>query len=227
MLLERHARQCQCLRKSHVNNTRMWEKKKVPTNLSLFSVPNLGTAPREDPVPWASARLASNSFLGTFSSMSQPAFSTVASLVTRRLNSTTQLTRADDQKLRIAMWDLHNQAPGDSEIFDIYQMMNSAKRDPERFGQAVARLLKLLQSAGLPVITTTAPAPQTAKEFYAASMKSGQQERGINMTSTDRPFGPNLSSRSDFTGSQQSPPLTQNQQAPSGMNLINRHCFNA
>ena len=175
---------------------------------------------RKDPVPDERAI----NFLCFYSLMSQPAFSNVVSLVAQRLNSTTQPTRADDQKLRLAMWDLHNQMPGDGQIFDIWQAMNSAKRDQERFEQTFARLVRYLQSAGLHGTAVTAPVPQVAKAFYAVNMNSRQQERVINMMPNVLSVSPGTNSQIGLREPGQSPPLPRHQQAPSGMNS-NARCF--
>ena len=57
-----------------------------------------------------------------------------------------RFNRSDDSALRMTLWDLHNQVPQNLEIFEIWQALNSAKRDPERFDKGVARLVYFLRS---------------------------------------------------------------------------------
>jgi hypothetical protein len=46
----------------------------------------------------------------------------------------------------MTLWDFHNQIPQNLEIFEIWQALNSSKRDPERFEKNVARLVNFLRT---------------------------------------------------------------------------------
>ena len=78
-------------------------------------------------------------------------------------------TRSDNQKLSVALWDLHNLMPNNSDIFNIWHTLSSAKRDPARFEQGVQRLAAYLQSSS---ITGIAPGLRTAATFYNQSVSN-------------------------------------------------------
>lgn len=102
---------------------------------------------------------------------------TIRLLLDERL--TRSPTRGDNQKLSVAIWDLHNLMPNNSELFNIWHTMSSAKRDPVRFEAAVQRLAAYLQSSS---ITGIAPALRTAATFYNQSVsndRSGSRDTVI------------------------------------------------
>ncbi|KAF8336522.1 uncharacterized protein EI90DRAFT_185151 [Cantharellus anzutake] len=88
--------------------------------------------------------------------------------------------------------------------------MNSAKRDATKFEQAFARLLKFLQSSGVPNITTSL-SPKTVEAFYGVRTSSGQQERAVNMNSSSRSAvmasGPRVSLPPQRSPLAESPPV--------------------
>lgn len=71
-------------------------------------------------------------------------------------------TRGDNQRLSVAIYDLHNASPN-IELFNIWQALSHAKKDPVRFEQGVGRLNIYLQSSP---ITSSAPALRSAATFY-------------------------------------------------------------
>lgn len=92
-------------------------------------------------------------------------------------------TRGDNQRLSVAIWDLHNFMPGNTELFDIWHNLSSSKRDSIRFEQVVRRLADFLQSS---TITGIAPALRTAAAFYNQNLteRTGGQNTVIGPTVT-------------------------------------------
>lgn len=72
-------------------------------------------------------------------------------------------TRADNQRLSVAIYELHNVMPNNPELFNLWQGLSSTKKDPVRFEQAVLRLNSFLQTSS---ITSGAPAMRSAAAFY-------------------------------------------------------------
>jgi len=78
-------------------------------------------------------------------------------------------TRGDNQKLSVALWDLHNVMPNNTNLFNIWHALSSSKKDLARFEQGVMRLTNFLQSSA---VTGIAPALGTAAAFYNQSVKN-------------------------------------------------------
>lgn len=94
-------------------------------------------------------------------------------------------TRGDNQKLSVAIWDLHNVVPNNTELFDIWQALSSSKKDLGRFEQGVRRLTNFLQSSA---ITGIAPALRTAAAFYNQSVKNDTTGNGDTIIRSGVPF---------------------------------------
>ena len=78
-------------------------------------------------------------------------------------------TRGDNQKLSVALWDLHNVMPNNTDLFNIWHALSSSKKDLARFEQGVIRLTNFLRSSA---VTGIAPALGTAAAFYNRSVKN-------------------------------------------------------
>jgi hypothetical protein len=86
-----------------------------------------------------------------------------ALISTRQPSQRGRVNRTEDSALRMTLWDFHNQVPGNLEVFEIWQALNSSKRDPERFENNVARLTNFLRSYRSPKRTPPPSQPGTAR----------------------------------------------------------------
>jgi hypothetical protein len=94
-------------------------------------------------------------------------------------------TRGDNQKLSVAIWDLHNVMPTNPELFNIWHALSSSKKDSTRFENGVTRLTNFLQSSA---ITGIAPALGTAAAFYNQSVKNDTTGNGNTVIRSGVPF---------------------------------------
>lgn len=94
-------------------------------------------------------------------------------LLSERLAKTP--TRGDNQQLSVAIYDLHNSTPN-IELFNIWQALSQAKKDPARFEQGVGRLTAYLQSSG---ITSAVPALRGTAGFYNQSVTNKDGLRSV------------------------------------------------
>lgn len=92
-------------------------------------------------------------------------------------------TRGDNQQLSVAIYDLHNASPN-IELFNIWQALSQAKKDPARFEQAVGRLTAYLQSSG---VASSVPASRSASGFYNLSVTNRDGVRSATPISNPAP----------------------------------------